>query len=33
MDSEKKKIENHYSAIIIKENNNISVKNLTKLDN
>lgn len=33
IDAEKKKIENHYSAIIIKENNNISVKNLTKLDN
>lgn len=33
MNAEKKKIENHYSAIVIKENNNISVKNLTKLDN
>ena len=33
MDAEKQKFENHYTAIVIKENDNISVKSLTKLDN
>ena len=33
MDSEKKKYEDNYSAIVIKENNNVAVKSLTKLDN
>lgn len=33
MDSEKKKYEDKYSSIVIKENNNVAVKSLTKLDN